>query len=221
MSDLPISDLTVDLSRLPAPAFVAPLSFEEIREARLADFQDRWSGFDALVESDPAVKLIEAGAYRELLLRGAVNDAGRATSLAHATGADLDHVGARFGVTRLIITPALDQTPAVLETDEALRERVRLAPERIAAGGLTSGGYRYIARTAAPSLRDVGLVKRGPGQIDVVLLGVAGVVSADAITAVTAALHADDVASLTDTRSTSSSGSERQRRMNAGGLNGG
>lgn len=197
VSDLPISDLTVDLSRLPAPAFVAPLSFEEIRAARMVDFQERWPGFDALVESDPAIKLIQAGAYREMVLRQAVNDAGRATLLAHATSTDLDQVAARLGVQRLTVIPATDDAPAVLESDDRLRDRARLALERIAGGGLTSGGYRYIALSAAPALADVGLVKRGAGRIDVVLLGTGAVTSAE-IDAVTTALRADDVASLTD-----------------------
>lgn len=198
MSDLPISDLTVDLTRLPAPAFVVPQSFEEIRDARLTELQQRWPAFDALVESDPAIKLIEAGAYREVLVREAVNDAGRATLLAHATDADLDQVAARLGVSRLVVVPATADTPEILEDDERLRDRARLSLERIAAGGLTAGGYRYVALTAAPALVDVGLVKRGAGRIDVVLLGAGGAATPADLDAVTAALHADDVASLTD-----------------------
>ena len=198
MSDLPISDLTVELTRLPAPDFVAPQSFEEIRDARLTELQQRWPAFDALVESDPAIKLIEAGAYREVLVREAVNDAGRATLLAHATGADLDQVAARLGVSRLVVVPATPDTPEILEDDDRLRDRARLSLERIAAGGLTAGGYRFVALTAAPALVDVGLVKRGAGRIDVVLLGADGAATAAELDAVTAALHADDVASLTD-----------------------
>lgn len=200
MTELPANSLSVDLSRLPAPEFVAPLSFEAILADRLADFRVRAPQFDALVESDPAMKLIENGAYRELLMRGAINDAGRAVMLAYATGGDLDQIGARFGVTRRILTAATPTAPAVLESDETLRERVRLAPERFAGPGLTAGSYRAIALATEPSLRDVGLVKRGGGRIDVVLLGREGDGTVDSATVarVDMALNAEDGAQLTD-----------------------
>jgi len=75
LSDLAAGAASIDLSRLPAPDVVAPLDYEAIRSQLIADFRARWPGFDALVESDPAIKLLEVAAYRELLLRAAINDA--------------------------------------------------------------------------------------------------------------------------------------------------
>ena len=72
----------VDLSRLVAPTVVETLDFETIFAAMLADLQARDSAFSALVESDPAYKILEVAAYRELLIRQRVNDAGRAVMLA-------------------------------------------------------------------------------------------------------------------------------------------
>jgi phage-related baseplate assembly protein len=196
----PTSSPALDLSRLPAPAVVMPLSFDTIRAELIADLQARLPTFDATVPSDPVIKLLEVAAYRILLLRGEINDAARSVLLAHAIGADLDQLGAFYGVARLVIVPATGTTPAVMETDADLRIRIQLAPETLAASGMTGGGYRSIALRVAPSLKDVSVTKRGGGQVDVVLLGRDGdgAVPADVVQAVSAALHADDGAQLTD-----------------------
>lgn len=59
----------VDLSQLPAPSVVETLDFETILQAMLDDLLARDPDFSALVESDPAYKILEVAAYRELLLR--------------------------------------------------------------------------------------------------------------------------------------------------------
>ncbi len=94
----------IDLSQIPAPTVVEALDFESILAAMTDDLKARDSTFTALVESDPAFKILEVAAYRELLLRQRVNDAARAVMLAYATGSDLDHIGALFGVARLTET---------------------------------------------------------------------------------------------------------------------
>lgn len=91
----------IDLSQLPAPTIVESLDFESILATMLADLQAREPTFTALVESDPAYKILEVCAYRELLIRQRVNDAARGVMLAYATGADLDQIGALFNVKRL------------------------------------------------------------------------------------------------------------------------
>ncbi|MES2339591.1 MAG: baseplate J/gp47 family protein [Pseudomonadota bacterium] len=191
---------SLDLSRLPAPAVLEELSFAQLLAARLADFRARAPQFDALLESDPAFKLLEAGAYRELLTRGAINDSARAVMLAFATGADLDQIAARFGVTRLVIALATDATPAVLEPDADLRLRVQLAFESFASPGLTAGGYRALALRTAPELADVAVVKRAGGRIDVVLLGRDGDGTVDPaiVERVYRAFGAEDATQLTD-----------------------
>ena len=75
---------SVDLSQLPPPDVVETLDFETILAEMLADLRARDAVFDALVESDPAYKILEAAAYRETLIRQRVNEAARAVMLPSA-----------------------------------------------------------------------------------------------------------------------------------------
>ena len=61
----------VDLSRLPAPTVVEQLSFETVRQEIIDYLQSPGvlPSFDATVESDPAVKLVDVFAWRELAAR--------------------------------------------------------------------------------------------------------------------------------------------------------
>ncbi|MEH6565288.1 MAG: baseplate assembly protein, partial [Halopseudomonas sp.] len=95
----------VDLSQLPPPQVVEPLDFETIFARKLAQLIELDPQFDALVESDPAYKILQVSAYDELLLRQRVNEAARAVMLAYAQDADLDQLAANFNVQRLLITP--------------------------------------------------------------------------------------------------------------------
>lgn len=52
----------IDLSTVPAPNVVQALNFETILAEMLADLQARDSVFTALVESDPAYKILEVAA---------------------------------------------------------------------------------------------------------------------------------------------------------------
>lgn len=105
-----------ELAALPAPDVVEELSFDDIFSAVLTEFKTRCPEFSALLESDPAIKVLEVAAYREMLLRNRINVAARAQMLAFSSGDDLDHLGAFYGVARL-----------VGEGDEALRRRIRHA----------------------------------------------------------------------------------------------
>jgi len=70
MADTSVTFTAVDLSRLPAPKVTELLSFEQIYGEILAALLELKPDFDATVESDPAVMILQARAYRELLLRG-------------------------------------------------------------------------------------------------------------------------------------------------------
>lgn len=94
----------VNLSKLPPPVVVEQLDFETIFAEMLADLQSRDPVFTALVESDPAFKILEVAAYRELLIRQRANESAKAVMLAFANDADLDQLGANVGVARLVIT---------------------------------------------------------------------------------------------------------------------
>ena len=200
MSGLSASFPSIDLSQIPALDLVPRLSFEACFAAIQADFLGRNPEFSALLPSDPAIKVMEACAYREQLLRAAINDAGLGTMLAFARGASLDNLAAFYGLQRLLIAPATDTAPAIYETDDELRARDQAAPELLAGPGLTGGGYRVAALTIAPELKDVLPVKRDGGRIDVILLARAGAgdVAASVIDRVRAALSGEDAVQLTD-----------------------
>lgn len=163
---------TIDLSALPQPAAVQTWSLSAITQARLSDFTARMAAagiaYDtSSLESEPAVKLQETGAYREGLVYQRINEAVLATSLAYATGDDLDVVAASMQTLR-----------ASGELDPSLRSRSQLAWEALSLGG-SYGGYRYKALSAAPTdLADVAVYGAevagvSPGQVMIVCLGTA------------------------------------------------
>ncbi len=182
-----------DLASLPDPAVIESLSFEMIFEELQTEFQSRYPDYSALLASDPAVKLLEVAAYREVLLRNRINAAAKASLLAFATGSDLDHLAAFYGVTRLTD-----------ETDDALRLRTR---QRII-GFANAGGaahYRYWALSASPEVADVEVDSPEPGRVRISVLGKEHdeaqeqTVSDAVLDAVRAVVLRDDIRVLTDT----------------------
>lgn len=170
------------LSSLPPPDVVEALDFEAINAAHQAELIARHpaaAGVLAL-ESEPLTKLIESHAYRELLFRARVNEAARAYLLAYASGADLDHKGAFYGLARL---------PG--ESDERYRLRIQLRIRALAGNG-TREAYELAALTAAPLLRAARATQPAPGSVLVLLWVPDGVDGSATLASVTAALNADD-----------------------------
>lgn len=196
----------VDLSKLSPPAMVETLSFETVFQQMLADLIARDSTFSALVESDPAYKILEVCAYRETLIRQRVNDAGLAVMLAYAIGTDLDQIGANFNVDRLLITAgdpnAVPPTEDVFEGDDDFRRRIQLSLEGYTTAG-SQGAYIFHALSADGDVKDVAVpnVPLTPGTVNVAVLSRTGTGAAPAETlaAVTAALNAEEVRPLCDT----------------------
>ncbi|MFY9350384.1 MAG: baseplate J/gp47 family protein [Sphingobium sp.] len=188
MASLPPASVAVDLSRLPRPQVIEALSFDAIKAAMLADLAERFDEFDALVESDPAYKLIEVFAYRELLLRQQFNERAVSMLLPFATGADLDNLAAFFGVVRL-----------EGEGDEALLRRVQLAPDSYSVAG-PEAAYVFHALSADPTIADASATMPAPGEVLVSLLSAIGDGTADAdqIAAVEAVVTHGEVRPLTD-----------------------
>lgn len=180
---------TPDLTQLPAPRVIEPLDFETILATHRADLLARYPAAEPVIalESEPLTKLLEAHAYRELLYRQRVNDAARAYLLAYATGADLDHKGAFYGLPRLPGPP--------VETDERYRKRIQLRIRALAGNG-TREHYELVAMTASPNVYDAIAVQPEPGRVEV-LLWLHDVAQADATQAtVLAALNAEDARPL-------------------------
>ena len=86
----------IDLDQLPAPQIVDRKDFETILAEIKAWLSARDPGLAAYLEleSEPTVKILQAWAYREHLLRSEFDDAGRGNMLAYATGAQLDPLAA-------------------------------------------------------------------------------------------------------------------------------
>lgn len=193
----------VNLSQLPAPNVVEALDFETILAAMIADLQERDPTFTALVESDPAYKILEVCAYRELLMRQRVNESAKAIMLAYATGADLDQIGANVGVQRLVITPADDTTvpptTAVMESDDDFRARIQLSPEGYTTAG-SEGSYVFHGLGASSDVKDIQAISPTPGKVTVYVLSRTGdgTAPAETLSAVTSTLNGETVRPLTD-----------------------
>ncbi|WP_298290384.1 baseplate J/gp47 family protein [Novosphingobium sp.] len=156
------SSPAIDLSGLPAPEVIAQPSFETRLAAKQASAIAQFAGFADLVESDPAMKLLQADSYDEMILAQAFADAARGVLLAFATGPRLDHLAALFAVERL-----------AGETDTALRQRVQLAPHSFSVAG-PELAYVFHARSADPDVADATAVSPAPGQVVVTVLSASG-----------------------------------------------
>lgn len=156
------SSPAIDLSGLPAPDVIEQPGFETRLAGKLATAIAQYPAFVDLVESDPAMKLLQADSYDEMILAQAFADAARGLLLAYATGLRLDHLAALFAVERL-----------AGETDTALRQRVQLAPHSFSVAG-PELAYVYWARSADPDVADATAVSPTPGQVVVTVLSASG-----------------------------------------------
>lgn len=193
----------IDLSQLPAPTVVETLDYESVLAALQADFTARYPAFTVALESEPVLKLLEVAAWRELIVRGRVNDAARACLLAYALGTDLDHLAALYGVQRLLLdagdATAVPPVPPTYESDPRLRARTQLALEGFSTAG-PSGAYEFWSLTADAHVLDVSVQSPVPGQVLVTVLDARGDGAPDAalLAAVLATLSDEDVRPLTD-----------------------
>lgn len=171
-----------DLTQLPPPEVVETLDYETILQVHRADLLERYPAAAAVIdlESEPLNKLLQAHAYRELLYRQRVNEAARAHLLAFATGADLDHKAAFYGLTRL-----------AGESDERLRARVQLRIKSLAGNG-TREAYELTAMTASQNVRDARANQPFPGRVHLLLWCHDAAQAEATLATVVAAINADD-----------------------------
>lgn len=197
----------VNLSQLPAPQVVETLDFEEILAQILADFKQRQKDagqdYTAVVEADPAYKMAEACAYREMIVRARINESAKAVMLAYAEGSDLDQIGANAGVKRLVRQEAdpttIPPTPLIMESDADFRYRIQLAPEAYTTAG-SEGSYQYHTRSANGMIKDAQVLSPAPGSVVIYISSVNGngEASLDMVEDVRNALSAKTVRPLTD-----------------------
>ncbi|XKB94455.1 baseplate J/gp47 family protein [Escherichia coli] len=197
----------INLSDLPVPDAIVVPDAAVIFGAWLARLRELDPEFDALVESDPAYKQGEVTAFQLTLAFQRVNDAVRAVFLASAQKADLDQIGAAFNVERMVIVPAnpdaVPPTDAVMEEDDAFRERIQLSWSQLNTAGARNA-YRFHARSADENVLDAdayGPEEHGrAGEVDVYVLFREGngTASEALLDAVSARLNADEIRPLTD-----------------------
>lgn len=199
----------IDLSQLPPPAVIEMPAFKDLKAQRLAELQGLDPTFNALLESDPAIKLLEITCYREMVNVARTNSGVWAVMLAYAKGADLDQLAANFDVYRLTITPEDDTTipptPAVMEGDDAFRLRIRLSWYARNTAGSTQA-YEYFSLSADGTVLDAKAYGPNddssvlPGHVEVYILSSdgSGIPSQVLLDTVNGVLSADFTRPLTD-----------------------
>ncbi len=140
------------------PNIIEKLSYEEIFSRMKEELVRRDETFSALVESDPAVKIMEVAAWRELLLRERINEAVESNLLKFAVGEDLDNLAEFYGVER-----------QKEEEDERFRKKVKAKIK----GWSTCGSkeyYRYHALSADSRVKDALVESPIPGKVQISIL---------------------------------------------------
>lgn len=181
----------IDLSKLPPPAVVQPLDYEnELSRLKsmvlvtLPELEEVLA-----LESEPITKVLELIAYEHVSMQSRINDAARACMLAYAVKEDLEHLAALLSVQRLND-----------ETDERLRRRAQMALEgETVAGSIAS--YVFHALSASAQVKDASVDSPTPGTVRITVLSTEGdgAPSVDLLGHVHTALSAEDVRPLSDT----------------------
>lgn len=195
------SPTTVDLSRFDPPTIVEQLDFETIFQRKVARLRLLLPSFDALLDSDPAIKILQVSAYDEMLLRQDFNERLQQSMVAYATGSTLDHLGAGIGVARLIVTPANPVTGAgaIYESDDSFRARIVLGPEGFSVAGPELAYVKH-AKDASGLVIDASATSPAPGEVLVSVLSSEGdgTASGDLIAKVTAIVTDNAIRPLGD-----------------------
>ena len=147
----------IDLSKLPAPDVIESVEYDGLLARALVQLQERHSDFDAMVESDPAFKILEVYTYIEMLIRGRINNAAKAVMLPYATKSDLEQLGAYWNIERGVIDPgdpeALPPREPIYESDDSFRYRIQLSMEGQTNAG-TTGAYIFQTLSASAQVKD-------------------------------------------------------------------
>ena len=203
--------MSVDFSQLIQPDIIEEIDFEALYTERKEALIQLWPSEEQpsirqtlTRESEPLVKLLQENCYREMILRNRINQAARALLLAYATKNDLDQLGANFNVKRLVVSPADNSTTppteAVMESDDAFRERIQLAFDTLSVAG-PEAAYKKFARDADGRVGDVSVVSPQPAYVTLTILqadSLTGAASPELVQIVTNAVSAEDVRPIGD-----------------------
>ncbi|MBN9033744.1 MAG: baseplate J/gp47 family protein [Rhizobiales bacterium] len=170
-----------ELLELGSPPTIAVKPYQTLLDQTLTRLAEEFvaAGIDwdvGRLNANPGSILSRVAAYRDRLRLQAIDDAVAETYLGSASEL-LDWRAADYGVTRRVVQLAnpLTNTPEILEDDDSLRLRARLAWEALSVAG-PQGGYVFHALDAHPGVYDAiaigpesGIVQ--PGEVLVVLQG--------------------------------------------------
>ncbi|WP_264705153.1 baseplate assembly protein [Wolbachia endosymbiont (group A) of Gymnosoma rotundatum] len=170
---------------------IEPLSFEEIFSRMKEELISRDKSFTALIESDPAMKILEVAAWRELLLRQRINEAVKSNLLKFATGEELDNLAEFYGAER-----------QDGEEDERFRKRIKARIVGSSTGG-SKEHYRFQALSADSRVKDALVESKVPGSVEISILSTElstnGIASEELLEIVKKQVTRDDIRVLTDT----------------------
>jgi phage-related baseplate assembly protein len=199
--------LFIDFSRLPAPAVIEEISYEDLLKVRQDKAVELMPSLARAVrlEQSPTNVILETDAYGEMLVRSRINAAARAVMLPFAVGSDLDVLAAFWNITRApvdddIVPRDFLLFPGDWESDDRLRSRCQGAAEAMSMAG-TAGSYRFHAMSAVPSLRDASayaIDDMGGVKVTLMAKGDNPVPSAAQIAKVRARLNQPNIKPLTD-----------------------
>ncbi len=163
----------IDLSQLEKPEIIEPLDIEKIFQEVVDGFRQHLDNqgeeqriFNALLASDPAIKLMEYWSYREFLLRGRINDAFAQTLLAYARGEALDHKAAAWNITRGVVEYDNNGEAVRWQSDDDLRKIVQMAPEGISTAG-SRMSYIFHGLNLGRNIKKVELHKEDENKITI------------------------------------------------------
>ena len=192
----------INLAALPDPQVVEIVDYEQILAERKAYMIALWPADQQAtiaatleLESEPLTKLLQENAYRETLWRQRVNEAALGTMLAKARGADLEQIAAGYDITRLTIVAAnpsaVPPVAAVMEDDDALRERCQMAFEGLSTAG-PRNSYIFHARSADGRVADATAESPSPCVVVLTVQSALGDGSADTELLDTVAAYCSD-----------------------------
>lgn len=190
----------IDLSKLPAPAIIETVAYEELLAEMKQEAVRQMPELEPFLalESEPTTKLLRVCAYHRMLDRLEFNDNAKGNMLALSTGTNLDGLAAFWGVERLIVqsedssvSPAIEQ---ILEDDAAFRKRIQLSMEGHTTAG-PRGSFVFWALSASGDVKDVSVESPTPGVTVVTVLSHSanGAASTGLLNTVETALNDEDV----------------------------
>ena len=158
-----------DISQLPEPSFI-----DRDVGTITADIITKYEAINGkpLYPAQADRIMVDVIAYREMMIRTAINEAAKQNLIAFANGVMLDYLGDFFGVIRLED-----------ESDEQLRTRIRLAPESYATTG-SRQAYIYHALSTDAAIIDAEAIRGDNGNIYIHILTNDGIASDELLQAV-------------------------------------